>query len=110
MFKDVILSKGLNHRFRQHMADSEESLKLDFYVLVLATNAWSLEAASGLSLPRELAPCVQHFLAFYNDKHSNRILTWLYNISTGELAAHFSDSLRTSSVNLSNICSFGVQQ
>lgn len=95
MFKDIILSKALNQRFRQHMTDSGESLKLDFYILVPTTNAWSFQASSELSLPRELQPYLQHFSAFYNEKHSSRKVTWLYDISTGELAAHCFKSIYT---------------
>ncbi|KAH9367010.1 hypothetical protein HPB48_021157 [Haemaphysalis longicornis] len=88
MFKDTVLSRSLNQRFRQHMADSGVSLKLDFYVLVLTTNACFYQESSELSLPGELEPCAEHFLTFYYGKHSNRKLTWFYNMSTGELSVY----------------------
>jgi len=89
MFQDITpYSKIINEKFRQWIKDKDKNLGLDFSIQVLGTVSWPFTNQHEFSLPQELERSVQTFTEFYQQQHSGRKLTWLYNYSKGELMTH----------------------
>lgn len=92
MFSDMALCKDLNDQFREKMAQTHDAadLTLDFHALALATGSWPLQAPStGLTIPIELLPTYERFTRYYQNKHSGRKLTWLWQLSRMELKTNY---------------------
>ena len=110
MFTDMSISKDLNQAFKERVGgDWREFGGVDFYIKVLATGAWPLQAAPhasgnattahgsggasvptmGMNLPKELEKVYSRFQQFYTTQHSGRKLTWLFHLSHGELKTHY---------------------
>ncbi|XP_054940646.1 cullin-1-like [Physeter macrocephalus] len=88
MFQDMGASKYLNEQFKKLLTNSEP-LGLDFSIQVLSSGSWPFQQASTFALPSELERSYQRFTAFYASIcHSSRKLTWLYQLSEGELATN----------------------
>lgn len=88
MFTDISLSRELLLRFKSFEGASE--LSTDFTVLVLATGSWPLQPPStAFSVPKELQLCEQLFQKFYQIQHNGRKLTWLHQLSKGEVKANY---------------------
>ncbi|XP_045483203.1 cullin-1 [Harmonia axyridis] len=85
MFQDIGVSKDLNEQFRNHLADSNEALDIDFSIQVLSSGSWPFQQSFTFGLPSELERSVHRFTNFYSGRHSGRKLNWLYNMSKGEL-------------------------
>ena len=89
MFQDITpYSKIINEKFRQWTKDKNKNLGLDFSIQILGTVSWPFTNQHEFSLPQELEKSVQTFTEFYQQQHSGRKLTWLYNYSKGELMTH----------------------
>ena len=91
MFQDITpYSKIINEKFRAWLDDKRGSvnLGLDFSIQILGTVSWPFTNQHEFSLPQELEKSVQTFTEFYQQQHSGRKLTWLYNYSKGELVTH----------------------
>ena len=59
---------------------------LDFGILVMGSASWPLKAPStNFNIPEELLKTYERFQAFYQSKHTGRKLTWLFQLSKGEL-------------------------
>ncbi|XP_059390431.1 cullin-1-like [Carassius carassius] len=84
MFQDIGVSKDLNEQFKKHLSNSEP-LDLDFSIQVLSSGSWPFQQSCTFALPSELERSYQRFTAFYGSRHSGRKLTWLYQLSKGEL-------------------------
>lgn len=88
MFADIGLSKDIQDRFLDTSAG--KALTVDFTVLVLATGSWPLSnSTTNFSIPRELAPAEASFTTYYQREFSGRKLSWLHQISKGEVKARF---------------------
>ncbi|KAH8921932.1 Cullin-domain-containing protein [Atractiella rhizophila] len=88
MFQDMSLCKDLNDNFKEKMSQTHEAsdLSVDFHVLVLGTSAWPLQApTTEMDIPRELQKTHSRFVNYYQNKHSRRKLTWLWQLSRNEL-------------------------
>ncbi|KAK7866126.1 hypothetical protein R5R35_004775 [Gryllus longicercus] len=85
MFQDIGVSKDLNEAFRKHLVNSNEPLDIDFSIQVLSSGSWPFQHSIAFSLPAELERSVNRFTTFYSGQHSGRKLSWLYNMSKGEL-------------------------
>jgi cullin 1 len=83
MFQDMSVSRDLNTKFR----DSSDR-KLEFSVQVLSSGSWPFSPGPQFSLPPELEKARETFAVFYRSQHEGRKLTWLYNLSKGELVTH----------------------
>jgi len=69
--------------------------EVDFSILVLSTASWPLTPpATQFNLPSELVKSYERFQNFYTTKHSGRKLTWLTNLSRGEMKANYSKHSR----------------
>ncbi|XP_059544016.1 cullin-1-like [Myotis daubentonii] len=87
MFQDIGVSKDLNEQFKKHLTNSER-LDLDFSLQVLSSVSWPFQQSCTFALPSELERSYQRFTAFYASCHSGRKLTWLYQLSKGELVTN----------------------
>jgi cullin 1 len=105
MFQDMGVSKDLERAFLDSLTDRESLgrnrpfptplITVDFSILVLNTSSWPLTAPSTqFNLPSELIKSYDRFHKFYTTKHSGRKLTWLTNLSRGEMKANYSKHSR----------------
>lgn len=85
MFQDIGLSRDLNDQFRKHLSNTNETPDIDFSIQVLSSGSWPFQQSFSFSLPTELERSVHRFTNFYSAQHSGRKLSWLYNMSKGEL-------------------------
>ncbi|XP_019851014.1 PREDICTED: cullin-1 isoform X2 [Amphimedon queenslandica] len=86
MFQDMSLSKDLNDKFRQHLSAGDSALdSVDFSIMVLSSGAWPFTQGPSFSLPLELQRSYSRFITFYTSQHNGRKLSWLYQLSRGEL-------------------------
>jgi cullin 1 len=73
----------------------EIDVAVDFTILVLSTASWPLTPpTTQFNLPSELVKSYDSFQSFYTTKHSGRKLTWLTNLSRGEMKANYSKHSR----------------
>ncbi|KAK9765979.1 ubiquitin ligase (cullin) of SCF [Basidiobolus ranarum] len=91
MFTDMGVSKDLNDAFREKMLQTHEANDLtDFYILVLGTASWPLQAPSTpFNIPDEIIKTYERFQRFYQSKHNGRKLNWLFQLSKAELKTHY---------------------
>ncbi|XP_057586578.1 cullin-1-like isoform X2 [Hippopotamus amphibius kiboko] len=87
LFQDIGVSKDLNEQFKKHRTNSEP-LNSDFSIQVLSSGSWPFQQSCTFALPSELEPSYRCFTAFYASRHSGRKLTWLYQLSEGELVTN----------------------
>ncbi|KAK0421362.1 hypothetical protein QR680_015198 [Steinernema hermaphroditum] len=83
MFTDIGLSSTLNEGFRA--SPHSEDLKCDFTALVLGSAAWPISATFTFAIPAVLEDCIAKFRTYYQSQHQGRKLTWVFNMSRGEL-------------------------
>jgi cullin 1 len=70
-------------------------MTVDFSILVLSTASWPLTPpTTNFNLPAEVIKSYDRFQNFYTSKHSGRKLTWLTNLSRGEMKANYSKHSR----------------
>ncbi|KAH9365154.1 hypothetical protein HPB48_002322 [Haemaphysalis longicornis] len=60
----------------------------DFTAVVVTSCAWPFKEEATCNLPLTLQQCWHLFHTFYSGKYSSRKLTWLYSVSSGELATN----------------------
>ncbi|TPX51845.1 hypothetical protein SeLEV6574_g00028 [Synchytrium endobioticum] len=91
MFTDVNVSKDLNDEFKgflERQLDGKEAF--DAHIQVLGSAAWPLTAPSTpFNLPTDLVKTFELFQKFYSNKHSGRKLTWLFQMSKGEVKTNY---------------------
>ncbi len=81
MIDDMNVSKNLLGQFKA----ISESSKINFNPYVLTSGSWPFKQTFNINLPDVLNKLTDNFITFYNATHQNRKLTWLHNISKGEL-------------------------
>jgi cullin 1 len=89
---DMSLSKDLTDQFKERIEQSGDATGGDitFSIMVLGTNFWPLNApAHEFVIPREILPTYERFTRYYQNKHSGRKLTWLWNYSKNELRTNY---------------------
>ncbi|ULU00066.1 hypothetical protein L5515_003811 [Caenorhabditis briggsae] len=109
MFTDIGLSQELSSTFDKHIAEIKSSRPGTKFVptqaLVLQAGSWPLNApqlstntnqqtaqdVADFHLPYVLLPVIQEFETFYTGKHNGRKLTWLYNMSQGDVRLTYLD-------------------
>ncbi|TPX31644.1 hypothetical protein SmJEL517_g05059 [Synchytrium microbalum] len=91
MFTDVNVSKDLNDEFKgflERQMDGKDAF--DAHIQVLGSAAWPLNPPSTpFNLPTDLTKTFELFQKFYSNKHSGRKLTWLFQMSKGELKTNY---------------------
>ncbi|CAI2349780.1 unnamed protein product [Caenorhabditis sp. 36 PRJEB53466] len=110
MFTDIGLSQELSTSFDGHLVGVKESQPDVKFVpttaLVLQAGSWPLNApqlstsaahsqtaqeVSNFHLPSILLPVCTEFEKFYTGKHNGRKLTWLFNMSQGDVRLCYLD-------------------
>lgn len=86
MFTDMSLSKDLTQQFKERQETAPDPDDISFTVMVLGTNFWPLTPPSHqFNIPEDLNKTYNRFQLYYQQKHSGRKLTWLWNYSKNEL-------------------------
>jgi len=91
MFTDIATSREQLAKFREQK-DSKATAKLpfDFSVMVLATNAWPLQApTTNFLAPPALATAEALFNKFYIGQFKGRKLSWLHQLGKAEVRARY---------------------
>lgn len=84
------LSKDLTDQFKEKLAQNNEESDINFGIMVLGTNFWPLTApAFDFLIPTDIQPLFDKFTRYYQQKHSGRKLTWLWNYSKNELRTNY---------------------
>lgn len=75
--------------------------------MILKYNAWSFSTPSDIILPDKLKVIFDHFNTFYKNLHNGRKISWLYQLSSGELQMFVREKPCILQVNnTTNYCSF----
>ena len=86
---DMSLSKDLTDQFKERVQQNHDDMDLNFSIMVLGTNFWPLNPTnSEFVIPTDILPTYERFTKYYQQKHSGRKLTWLWNYSKNELRAN----------------------
>jgi cullin 1 len=91
MTKDLTASRELSAKYKSSLV-GKSSATTGFDILVLTSGSWPIQAATGLGklvLPAELQKFSDSFTAFYHANSQGRKLTWLHNLSYGELQTNY---------------------
>ncbi|KAI0916807.1 hypothetical protein AcW1_007843 [Taiwanofungus camphoratus] len=90
MFTDMSLSKDLTDQFKERMQQNHDDMDLTFSIMVLGTNFWPINAPNNdFIIPADILPTYERFSKYYQQKHSGRKLTWLWNYSKNELRTNY---------------------
>ena len=99
MFQDIQISKDLCSSFKDFEAQLNDSAvykPIDTEYSILGTGMWPLNPpTTDFTPPAELVKAYERFQAFYNQKHSGRKLTWLWQLCKGELKANYCQNQKT---------------
>lgn len=76
MFTDIQLSKDLQVEFQR--VKGKIISGVEFTTEVLSQGTWPIDSQPPCNIPMELKTCTEQFKMFYQNKHQNRNLTWLY--------------------------------
>ena len=95
MLQDVKLSKNLHDEFTSFIAQDSDSSNTarervpELEPLILADNVWPFSyQPTEFTLPPILESSKNKLEAMYTEKHSGRVLKWLWPMSRGEIKAH----------------------
>jgi cullin 1 len=99
MFQDMQISKDLNSgykEFENKLTENEDARNhVDASYSILGTGFWPLTAPNtDFSPPPEIVKAYERFQTFYNQKHSGRKLTWLWQLCKGEVKANYCRSVK----------------
>lgn len=87
---DMSLSKDLTDQFKERMQQNHDDMDITFSIMVLGTNFWPLNPPDHqLAIPADILPTYERFSKYYQQKHSGRKLTWLWNYSKNELRTNY---------------------
>jgi len=93
MFQDMQTSKDLNVAYKEHIEGKyQEDAKthVDASYSILSTAVWPFHPPTTQFAPPDvLQRTCERFSHFYNEKHSGRKLTWLWQLSKGEVKVNY---------------------
>lgn len=92
MFQDMQISKDLNSGYKEFESklDVDDSTIVDASYSILGTGFWPLTSPNtDFAAPPEIVKAYERFQKFYNQKHSGRKLTWLWQLCKGEVKANY---------------------
>ncbi|KAK9996245.1 hypothetical protein SO802_020931 [Lithocarpus litseifolius] len=90
MVTDIILAREYQTKLVEYLrSNSNANPGFDFSVTVLTSGCWPTYKSFNLSLPTEMAKCVQVFKDFYDTQTKHRRLTWIYSLGTCNINAKF---------------------
>ena len=86
------LSKDLTDQFKERMQQNHDDMDINFSIMVLGTNFWPLTPPNiNFVIPKEIMTTYNRFSQYYQQKHSGRKLTWLWNYSKNELRTNYAN-------------------
>lgn len=91
MTKDLTASRELSAKYKS-FSSGKSSAASGFDVLVLTSGSWPIQATVALGdilLPAELQKFADAFTVFYHANTQGRKLTWLHNLSYGDLQTNY---------------------
>lgn len=91
MTKDLVASRELTAKYKSSPT-GKSSAAAGFDILVLTSGSWPVQATAAMSelvLPAELQKFSDAFTAFYLANSQGRKLTWLHNLSYGDLTTNY---------------------
>ncbi|XP_015087426.1 cullin-1-like [Solanum pennellii] len=88
MVTDLTLAKENQNDFQEYLSNNA-STGIDLTVTVLTSGFWPSYKSCDLSLPVEMAKCVQVFNEFYQTTTKHRKLTWIYSLGTCNVIGKF---------------------
>ncbi|KAJ2401433.1 ubiquitin ligase (cullin) of SCF [Coemansia sp. RSA 2559] len=89
MFTDVAVGREMTEQFKDGL-DPDYKLPLDFEMKVLHTVSWPLTAPeTKLQVPAQLGSVIDQYNSFYQKKHDNRKLNWLWQYSKADIKMFF---------------------
>ena len=90
MTKDLTNSRELAAKYKSS-SQGKNAVASGFDILVLTSGSWPIQAtqASEFILPVELQKFADSFTTFYLGNSQGRKLTWLHNMSYGDLTANY---------------------
>ena len=90
MTKDLTASHEIVTKYKSYPAGKSASAA-GFDILVLTSGSWPIQAtpASELILPAELHKLTDAFTVFYHANTQGRKLTWMHNLSYGDLQTNY---------------------
>jgi cullin 1 len=90
MTKDLTSSRELVAKYKQS-TQGKNAVAAGFDILVLTSGSWPIQAtaAGEFILPLELQKFADSFTTFYLGNSQGRKLTWLHNMSYGDLTANY---------------------
>lgn len=84
------LSKDLTDNFKERMQQNHDDMDITFSIMVLGTNFWPLNPPThDFIITQDILPTYTRFSQYYQQKHSGRKLTWLWNYSKNELRTNY---------------------
>ncbi|KRX49218.1 Cullin-1 [Trichinella murrelli] len=90
MFTDIAVSKSITDRFHEYESKCKiEGVQTN--VMVLSSGAWPFQASFNFNIPAPLEKSKQAFMNYYSETYTGRKLSWLFNCSRVEMAAHCYD-------------------
>ena len=95
MFNDMRISRETRDKFKlykrqQEIRDGTDLTKgIDIEVDVLTTGYWPSQNVPACTLPAEVQEAIDHFSAFYLDKHTGRKLSWQTSAGGAEIKVTF---------------------
>jgi len=103
MFTDITLADDLNNKFSNFLSKSNTDVGLNSVIRVLQQGAWPIPNTSSIqiAIPLQLEKTVQMFEAFYSIQFSGRKLTWLHNLSNGDIKLNYTN--KTYIINMTTI-------
>lgn len=99
MLADTVSSAQLQQKFVAYLATSDVAarlpLKIDFSALVLKIGIWPLRQDDNvLTIPRDVAVGIKHYIDFYRADSARRVLRWLHNHGSAVLIARYAKGLK----------------
>ncbi|KAI1731497.1 cullin family domain-containing protein [Ditylenchus destructor] len=88
MFSDACLSKDLTEKYKRHLQNLNDDSKIDFSIVLLASNVWPFPITAEFALPPVIEKSVKSFTEFYKSEHNGRKLAWILTNSRGELNSY----------------------
>jgi hypothetical protein len=90
MFKDQELARDEMESYKQwREASGAGRPPLDLQVMILSAASWPTFPDTRVILPTDVSKHLQRFEAYYNNKHTGRLLTWKQSLAHCVLKAKF---------------------
>lgn len=94
MFQDIQTSKDLNNEYSTYqdklLDDDDKKGMVDAHYNILGTGFWPLQTPTTKFVPPpEIVKTYTRFQNYYFEKHNGRKLSWLWQLTKGEIKANY---------------------